>query len=248
MEQKNLIATGDQANVYKTDDLAVKVFKEDYPKTDVLYEALINARIEDTGLNIPKIQEVSKIDGNWAISMECIEGKTLYDLIKDDPENKETYINKMVDIQLEVHSKKVPLLNKLKDKLKTQIKSIKSIDDTKRYDLLTRLESMPKHTKLCHGDFNPKNILIKDDKIFIIDWIDATQGNASADVANTYLLLCLELPDVAEYYLDTFCKKSNTKKKYVQHWLSIIAAARLTENITEEKELLMKWIDVVDYE
>lgn len=248
MDIKNLIATGVQADVYRADDLAVKVFNKEWPKANVLYEALISARVEDTGLKIPKVQEVSKIDGKWAISMDCIEGQTLYDIIKENPNDKEIYINKMVDLQLEIHSKTVPLLNKLKDKLKTQIKNLQEIDDTKRYDILTRLESMPKHVKLCHGDFNPKNIIIKNDETYIVDWIDATQGNASADVANTYLLLSLELPDTAEYYLDTFCKKSNTDKKYVQQWLSIIAAARLTEDVPEEKELLMKWIDVVDYE
>lgn len=48
--------------------------------------------------------------------------------------------------------------------------------------------------------------------------------------------------------MDLFCKKSNTEKKYVQAWLPIIAASRLTKGIEKEKDLLMKWIDVVDYE
>ena len=56
-----------------------------------------------------------------------------------------------VDLQLKVHEKKAPLLNKLKDKLARQINGLKELDATQRYELLTRLESMPKHTKLCHG-------------------------------------------------------------------------------------------------
>jgi thiamine kinase-like enzyme len=59
-----------------------------------------------------------------------------------------------------------------------------SCDATTRYDLHTRLEAMPKGTKLCHGDFNPSNIIItKNDVPYIIDWSHATMGNASADVA-----------------------------------------------------------------
>ena len=48
--------------------------------------------------------------------------------------------------------------------------------------------------------------------------------------------------------MDAFCKKSNTEKRYVQTWLPIVAAAQLTKQKEEEKELLMKWLDVVEYE
>ena len=79
---------------------------------------------------------------------------------------------------------------------------------------------MPKHNKVCHGDFNPSNIIITEDGTpYIIDWAHATQGNASADVARTYLLFCLEgKQDVADKYLNLFCEKSGTEKKYVQKW------------------------------
>ena len=67
-----------------------------------------------------------------------------------------------------------------------------SLDATTRYELHTRLESMPKHKKVCHGDYNPSNVIITaDGEPYIIDWSHATQGNASADAARTYLLFWL---------------------------------------------------------
>ena len=36
-------------------------------------------------------------------------------------------------------------------------------------------------------------------------------------------------------------------KQYVQAWLPIVAAAQLIKGREEEKDLLMRWIDVVDY-
>ncbi len=48
--------------------------------------------------------------------------------------------------------------------------------------------------------------------------------------------------------MDTFCKKSGTDKRYVQRWLPIVAAAQLTKKRPEEKELLLKWADVVEYQ
>jgi thiamine kinase-like enzyme len=168
--------------------------------------------------------------------------------MKENPEKKEEYINQMVDLQLEIHSKRAPLLNKLKDKLIRQINSLDMLDGIKKYDLLTRLDGMPKHVKVCHGDFNPNNIIVSNDKMYVIDWVHAAQGNASADAARTYLLFALEDQKLADYYLDVFCKKSETEKRYVQTWLTIVAAAQLSKDKPEEKELLMKWLDVVEYE
>ncbi len=247
MKLEKLIAKGSNNEVYRSGDLAVKVFGNDYPKADVLSEALIAARVEETGINIPNVKEVTVIDGKWAIAMDYIDGKTLADSMKEDPANMEKYVDQMVDIQLDMHSKKCPMLGKLKDKLYSRIDSL-DIEETKKYELLTRLDSAPKHKKLCHGDFNPQNIIISGGKPYIIDWNHATRGNASADVARTYLWLCLYMPDIADMYMNKFCEKSKTDKTYVQRWLPVVAAARLTKHIPEEQELISKWIDVVEYE
>ena len=248
MELKNLISSSETVDVYRVGDMAIKLFKEGCRKTMPLYEALTHSRVEDTGLNIPIIREVSVINNRWAIQMDLIEGKTLADIMKEDPEHMDEYLNKMVDIQLEIHSKKVPKLSKLKDKLIRQINELDCIDDVKKYEMLTRLDSMPKHIKLCHGNFTPENIIINDKGTYVVDWVAARQGNSSADVAKTYLLLSLQSKEIAEKYMNLFCEKTNTSKKYVQDWLPIVAAARLTEQKPEEKELLMKWVDVVSYE
>ena len=177
MKLERVIAVRNNKTIYRDGDRCVKVFDEHYSKADVLNEALNQARIEETGLNIPKILEVTMVDGKWAIVSEYIKGKTLAQIMEEDPENKDAYIEKLVDLQLEVHSKRSPLLNKLKDKMNRKI-SAADVDATTRYDLHTRLEGMPKHTKVCHGDFNPSNIIIAEDgKAYILDWSHATQGN-----------------------------------------------------------------------
>ena len=211
MKLDKVIAVRNTKTIYRDGDKCIKVFNNDYSKADVLNEALNQARIEETGLNIPKILEVTMIDGKWAIVSEFIEGKTLAELMAEDEDRKEEYLNLLVDIQLDVHSKTCPLLNKLKDKMSSKI-SQTELDATTRYELHTRLEGMPKHKKVCHGDFNPSNIIItKAGTPYIIDWSHATQGNASADAARTYLLFCLYGDtEAANTYLYFFCNYSNS--------------------------------------
>ena len=249
MKQDQIIAVRKNKTVYRDGDRCIKVFDTEYSKADVLNEALNQARIEETGLNIPKILEITMIEGKWAIVTEFIEGKTLAELMAENPEKKEAYIELLVDLQMSVHAKTCPLLNKLKDKMNRKISQSK-LDATTRYELHTRLEGMPKHNKVCHGDFNPSNIILtKEGKAYILDWSHATQGNASADVARTYLLFWLNGDtEGAERYLDVFCRKSDTAKQYVQKWMPIVAASQSVKGHEEESELLMSWVDVVDYE
>lgn len=249
MKLDRIIAVRNNKTVYRDGDLCMKVFNEDFSKADILNEALNQARVEETGLNIPKIKEVTTIDSKWAIVSDYIKGKTLAQLMTENPDKKDEYLELFVDLQIEMHSKKCPKLYKLKDKMNSKI-SQTDLNATTRYELHTRLNGMPKHDKLCHGDFNPSNIIITEDSTpYILDWSHATQGNASADAARTYLLFWLNGDiDGAKKYLKLFCEKSNTAMQYVQKWMPIVAASQTVKGNEHEREFLNSWIDVVDYE
>lgn len=251
MELKNMVADSEKVQVFKCDDKCVKVFKDPAePKSVALYEALTHTRVEETGYaKVPAFEEITKVDGKTAIVYEWIEGKTLQELMDENPKEVDKYIEQMVDLQIEVHTLRSAKISKLKDYLKRSIEGLDMIDDVKKFELLQRLESMPKHVKLCHGEFSPENIIINDKGVFIVDWLKAKQGNASADVAKTYLNFCLNHhTELAEKYIKLYCAKTNTAIKYVQDWLPIVAAAQLKYKKPEERELLLTWIDIADYQ
>lgn len=249
MNLSEIIAARKNKTVYRDGDRCYKVFDSDFSKADILNEALNQARVEETELNIPNVLEVTLIEGKWAIVSNFIEGKTLARLMEENPEKEDEYLALFVDLQLKMHSQTCPLLNKLQDKMNRKI-SETDLSATVRYELHTRLEAMPKHKKLCHGDFRPSNIIITPDGTpYILDWSHATQGNASADAARTYLLFCLKGQDaLAEKYMRLFCDKSDTARQYVQKWLPIVAASQSVKGNSDEREFLLHWADVVDYE
>ena len=248
MKLDNVLVKRPGKTIYEEDGKAVKVFDKQYSMSDILNEALNQARDEETGLNIPKLYGVTQVEGKTAIIIEYIKGKTLEQMMSEHPEKRDEYLEKFVDIQISVFEKKVPLLNRQYDKFYRKI-SLSNFDATTRYDLHSRLDSMKRHDKLCHGDFNPSNIVITDDgKAYILDWAHATQGNASADAARTYLLFSLDgKEELADKYLNLFCEKTDTARQYVQKWLPIVAASQSVKGNKEEQELLSRWVDVVDY-
>lgn len=244
-----LIKERDNKKFYRDGDKLIKVFDDSFSKAEVLNDALNNARVEEIGLKIPKLLDVKKTDEGWAITREYIEGKSLSELMKENPAKEDEYMEKFVDLQLEIHSKKCPLLSRLKDKMQTKISASK-YDATLRYDLHNRVAGMKKHTKVLHGDYCPSNIIVTPDcEYYIVDWAHATQGNASADAARTYLTFTLRgEKDLAEKYLNLFCKKADIPKQLVQQWMPIVACSQSTKNVLEEQELLDSWVNVFDFQ
>ena len=248
MNLDRVIAVRNNKIVYRDGDQCIKVFNVGFSKADVLNEALNQARIEETGLKIPKVIEVTMHEGRWVIVSEYIEGKTLDRLMKENPEKKDEYVDLLVRLQMEVHAKTGPLLNRLRDKMSRWI-AVTELDATLRYDLHTRLEAMPRHNKICHGDFNPSNVVITQDGTpYILDWSHASQGNAAADIARSYLWFYLKNgAEDAEYYLNAFCEKSGAERHYVQKWLPMVAAAQMAKGNADERAALEPWTRMVDY-
>jgi len=244
-----IIAVRTAKTIYRDGDKIIKLLGDEYPAPDVLSEALNLVAVGETDLKVPRLVEVTKINSKWAIVWEYVEGTSLDRLMEKNKDKEQQYLERFVDIQLDMHRHSATRLPLLIEKMERKIKA-SSLDATARYEILGRLAGMPKHTKLCHGDFNPSNVIINDkDEAYIIDWSHATQGNASADAAQTYLLFWLSGNiALADKYLALFCKKSDTAKQYVEKWLSIVAGSQLPKAKPEEKEFLLHWANVVEYE
>ena len=245
----DVISVRTTKTVYRDKDYAIKLFDELHTAADVLNEAHNHAIVQETGFCAPAIHEVTKFDGKWAIVMDHIEGKTLLQLMSEQPDKLDQLFERFVGLQLDMHSYTDDRLRHHTDKMHDKINKC-GLDATTRYELHMRLNGLPRHTKLCHGDFTPGNVIITpDDKAYVIDWSHATQGNASADAARTYLRFQLaKMPEHAEKYLELFCKKSDTAKQYVQKWMAIVAASRLVKCKPAERDTLNAWTSVVEYE
>ncbi len=249
MKLDKVLATRKGKIVYQSGNTAVKVFDESYSKADILNEALNQARIEETGLTIPKILEVGTVDGKWALSLEYIEGRTLAALMEEQPERKDEYMALFVSLQRQVHSRKAPLLTTLKDKMTRKI-SYSELAATVRYDLQVKLREMSGPSYVCHCDFSPSNVFIREDGTpFILDWSHATQGDPCVDAAVTYILFLLSGDGgAAETYLSLFCEKAGIDAHSVLKWVPVAAASKSIKTEGADKEFLLSLANTVDYQ
>ena len=120
------------------------------------------------------------------------------------------------------------------------------------------LDALPRGDRLCHGDFHPGNVLRgADGGAAAIDWTGACRGDPAADVARSRLIIrfgalgpdatftvaALALvgrPVLWRAYLGGYRRAGQMDRGAVERWLPVMAAARLAEDIAEERPRLLK--------
>lgn len=238
------IAIGNTAEIYLFENRVVKVFNSNLPDTEALYEASKQKYAYSCGLSVPKILDVTKIDGKQAIIMEYIQGKTIGDLLFENKDQAEYYMNISVDIQQKMHRIVADSLEPMSEKLRRQIESAHLLNKRHKFTLIQKLDHMTFDKRLCHGDFHLFNLIMTDNKVTIIDWVDSSAGDIRADIYRTYLLYSQFSIELADMYLRLYCTKSGLSKDDIFQWAPIIAGARLSENVlSENAERLMEIVD-----
>ena len=236
--------------VLRDKNSVLKIFGPSYKVSLILNEAMNEARAAETGLPVAKVLEVMKLRDHWCIRREWVEGETLADVMDKDKKNLQKYLRQFVAIQCEIFGKTSDRMGNLADKLDKQI-SASPLPKETRYDLHMKLQSFPRGKALCHGDFNPTNVIITPNGEWrVIDWSHVRLGDPLADVARTYLLFWLSgHVAAAEKYMALACESLRAKVSDVQKWLPIVAAAESAkEQSAKNHELLLHWASVVDYE
>ncbi|MFJ8262370.1 aminoglycoside phosphotransferase family protein [Rummeliibacillus sp. NPDC094406] len=236
MNLGNPISKGNTAEIYRFDNKIVKLLKEYLPYTESLYEAKKQEFAYSCGLDVPKIHEITEFNGRQAIVMEYIKGQTVGELILNNMELAERYFNIFANAQMNMHNIVVEsgLLESMSEKLKRQIISGRILNEFQKSEILKRLDSMNFESRLCHGDYHPFNLILNNDKVTIIDWVDSSAGDIRADVYRSYLLISQSSLELAELYLGAYCQKSKLSREEVFQWAPIIVGARLSENVSSE--------------
>lgn len=235
MELHKLIAEGNTAKLYQWEDKAVKLFHKEAAEGEAHYEAAKQEYAYNSGLPVPKIYDVTLINGRQAIVMEYVEGESLGSLIYKDMKQAEYYMGLAIEMQMKIHAVTAEKFQPMSEKLTEKINAAIGPSHITKQRLLDKMNEISYGNNLCHGDCHVFNLIKAKDKIVIIDWIDSSCGNIAADVYRSYLLYLQSSVDLAELYLRLYYEKSHLSKEQIFLWAPILACARLTENVSADK-------------
>lgn len=237
IQADRVIAERTAKTIYLAGDCAVKLFDKNYPASAVLSEAQRQVLASECGLKAPRVLKVEPDDGRWAIWSEYIPGITLWEAMKN-AENIKPLLNNFVDLQMTIHDAELRDLPCLHEFAAHKLAS-SPLDSVKRYELMNILENMPEEKKVCHCDFVPWNIILKNDNPddpYLLDWPFASHGNKDADVAQTFLTFNIYGESkLAVDYVKLYAEKSGTYLRGILRWVPVLAACRLASDHLKEK-------------
>jgi thiamine kinase-like enzyme len=237
------IANGTQAELYKDNDMAIKLFKKNVSKGEVEYEINLQKMAFGLGLPVPKIYDMIEIDGKYGILMEYIAGVPIGEAVFKDQNKFQEYLIKSIEIQINLNNIIANTFPSMKEILIRNINHVSEIEITYKQEILDKLEKICFNNFLCHGDFHFNNLLETSNGIKIIDWVNSSTGNFEADICRTYLLYKMNNEVLAELFIENYCERTKVPKENIMNWLPFVAAARLTEGRDrQENEILKKII------
>lgn len=261
LDQLKLLAQGGQADIYELDqDKVIRVLRHTEDEENLKHEMEIMMSLKDKGKAVPTIYEYLKINGRPAIIMERLYGDSMLDVIRKKPLAVFQQAKKLANLHIEVAENANGLqLQSIHDRAAYLIPKAELLEPELKEFVLSLLEELPREERICHGDFHPGNIIISNNKNYVIDWFGATSGDVLTDIAHTYLIL-RNTPKVpgnghvqnlliggfatilSKKYLITCDKLCKIDYDKFSKWLLVRAAERVFYGMPNEKEALIKFI------
>lgn len=235
----------------------LKLYRAEIPRIWAEREAAIGRLIMQAGLAAPAIGETVEVNGRAGIVFERITGSSMLDSLARQPWLLRRYARQFAQIHADMSAAQADGLPSQREELVRAITHAPALLPALRERALAALAVMPDGDVVCHGDYHPDNLIIAPRGPVVIDWMTATRGNASADVARTVLLfrygvlpadahaLKRLMADVMRKaflaaYLRAYRSLRPLGDAEIAAWLPILAAARLNERIPVEEATLLR--------
>ncbi|WP_102027796.1 phosphotransferase [Salirhabdus sp. Marseille-P4669] len=274
MEMRRKIGEGSNAEVLEWgDNQVLKLAKPIIDNTDLEKEFHNHNIVWELGLPVPRPYEMIEYENRPGIVYERIYGKTLRERFFEnltpaidlepttiDWNDARLSARLLGKVHNTVFHKKFPSTQR--EFLKKQIRSVDYLLEEEQIAVLELLDHLPKKSNICHGDANPNNIIFRNSgEPILIDWMNGTNGNPEADVAEFILMIRFSVlpphtPKEAMNLFDTYRENiiQDFMKEYTQitgttydeidSWIAPIAARKLSSDGIgeEEKQVLVKEI------
>ncbi|MBQ8966101.1 phosphotransferase [Ruminococcus sp.] len=191
-----VIGKGGYGTVYRLDkETILKVYNKN-SRDFIDSERLMSQRAFVNGLPTAIPYDVVRSGDSLGVVYELIDASTIAQLINASPDRLEEYVRKYAAALREFHS--ITLDDELfHDKKQSFFETAEVLAPCmtaeEKADIYSFIESIPDRRTFIHGDYNLKNVMVKDDEVILIDIGDAGVGHPILDVGGVWLA-CKYLP------------------------------------------------------
>lgn len=258
--EKDRIAQGNTAEIYRLGGGKIlKLFRGGIAPAAIERE-YDNSRIAAQRLNeVPAVYDILEHDGRMGIVFQEASGDDMMRLMLSHPLKLRGYIRDFAAYHAKINLPVAGDMRAVAEKLHDELGWENDLSESEKQRIAEYLSRLPDGNCLCHFDFHPGNVMIADGQAVFLDWMTACMGDACADAARTYLLLkygeplhasrrqrlliCSVMRLTGRIYLRRYCRLTGAAKEDIYRWLVPVAAARLSEWLTEhERKRLLRLI------
>lgn len=200
-----ILGRGGMSVVYQyTEDKAIKVFREGIRVEDVEHEYDMSRVAWQLGMPTPEPFDMCEVGGQYAIVYQLIKGETLSETITRNPGNLKHYAKQLAELYRTLHTTIIdpdntPVPNAHESTLKAigRVKKFFGEEGTKKLENI--LNAIPQGNSFLHCDLHPRNVMVQDGQLMLIDVGDIGYGNPIIDIANVHALMTSGLLDFERF-------------------------------------------------
>ena len=189
---KEKIGQGGHGTVYRLDDeRIVKVYGKEHSLAYIEREQQYAKSAFISGIPSVIAFDIVKVGDCFGVIFEAMNSDTLSHAIVTEPEKKDEYIRKYVQLAKTLHTTEIKgnTIMALKDHLRSRLDNefVKEMLSAEEIAVLRSIVDAMKDTNtLIHGDFHPGNIMLQNGELMLIDMGEVTRGVPIYDVATVF--------------------------------------------------------------
>ena len=186
-----LLGAGGHGKVFRiNDDTIVKLYHTGDPIEDIKREQDYAKKAFVMGIPTAIPFDIVKHEDLYGLVFELVNADLVSNYLNEHPDQLEDVAKKYAQTMKQLHSTHVApgALSGTKELYRNRIEGLRAYMTDEEVDTLLRInEAIPESDTVVHGDFHPKNVMIQDGELVLIDMADLTTGHPLYDLGSMIL-------------------------------------------------------------
>ena len=134
--------------------------------------------------------DIVKCEDMYGLVFELVNADIVANYLNEHPDRLAEIAKKYAQVMKQLHETHVEegALSSTKELYRTRIEGLRAYMTDAEVDIIHRInDAIPESNTVVHGDFHPKNVMIQDEELILIDMADLTTGHPLYDLGSMAL-------------------------------------------------------------
>ena len=191
LQDCELLGTGGHGKVLRlNEDTIVKLYYAGDPIEDIKREQDYAKKAFVMGVPTAIPFDIVKCEEMYGLVFELVNADIVSNYLNNHPDKMEDIAKKYAQTMKQLHETHVAegALSSTKELYRTRIEGLREYMTDEEVDTLHRInDAIPESDTVVHGDYHPKNVMIQDGELILIDMADLTTGHPLYDLGSMTL-------------------------------------------------------------